>query len=290
MTDMKLRPATAADADADADHCGRICYEAFKAISSQHNFPADLPSPEAAISNLAAMFSHPGFWGVVAEIDGQIVGSNLLDERTPVAGVGPITVDPVGQNSGVGRQLMRAVMDRAQQQNFQAVRLLQSTYHCRSLSLYTSMGFVTRSLLVVMQGAPLGLSIPGHAVRPATNADLEACNDLCAAIHDHHRGGELADSIAQGRATLVEHNGQIAGYAGGMSFMDHAVASSNTAMQALIGAAPEFPGPGFLLPAENHELFQWCLAQGLRVQSPMTLMTTGIYSQPRGAWMPSVLF
>jgi hypothetical protein len=56
---LTLRPATAADAET----CGRICYDAFAAISGQHNFPRDLPSPEAGIANFTAMFSHPGFWG-----------------------------------------------------------------------------------------------------------------------------------------------------------------------------------------------------------------------------------
>ena len=37
------------------------------------------------------MFSHPGFYGVVAESDGRIIGSNCLDERSPIAGVRPIT-------------------------------------------------------------------------------------------------------------------------------------------------------------------------------------------------------
>jgi hypothetical protein len=163
---------------------------------------------------------------------------------------------------------MQAVMERAERRGFQAVRLLQATYHCRSLSLYTSLGFVTRSLLVVMQGAPLALQVPGYPVRPATQIDLAAANAVCRAVHDHDRGGELADAIALGKATVVEHDGQVVGYASGMGFMDHAVATSNTAMRALIGAASAFPGPGFLLPAENHELFQWCLAHGLRVNTP----------------------
>jgi hypothetical protein len=40
------------------------------------------------------MFSHPGFYCVVAESEGRIVGSNCLDERSAIAGVGPITVEP----------------------------------------------------------------------------------------------------------------------------------------------------------------------------------------------------
>ena len=45
-----LRPGTAADAPA----CGSICYEAFKAIGTEHNFPPDFPSPEVA-SGLLSM-------------------------------------------------------------------------------------------------------------------------------------------------------------------------------------------------------------------------------------------
>jgi hypothetical protein len=58
---------------------------------------------------------------------------------------------------------------------------------------------------------------------------------------------------------------------------------------ALIAAAPEFTGPGFLLPTRNYEVFSWCLANGLRLIAPMTLMTTGLYNEPAGAYLVCVL-
>ena len=61
-------------------------------------------------------------------------------------------------------------------------------------------------------------------------------------------------------------------------------------LMALIGAAPEFGGPGFLLPTRNHEIFAWCLEAGLQLVYQMTLMTTGFYEEPDGAYLPSVLF
>jgi predicted N-acetyltransferase YhbS len=51
------------------------------------------------------MFSNPGFYSVIAEMDGKVVVGNFLDERNPIAGIGPITVDPTVQNQTVGRQL-----------------------------------------------------------------------------------------------------------------------------------------------------------------------------------------
>ena len=61
-------------------------------------------------------------------------------------------------------------------------------------------------------------------------------------------------------------------------------------LKALIGAASEFAGPGFLLPARNAELYRWSLAHGLKVVQVMTLMTLGLYNEPAGAYLPSVLY
>ena len=38
----------------DATMCGTICYEAFKTIAEQHNFPTNYPSPEVAIERMVA--------------------------------------------------------------------------------------------------------------------------------------------------------------------------------------------------------------------------------------------
>src|SRR5438067_11154099 len=94
--DVTLRPGTAAD----AAECGRICYEAFHAIATAHGFPPDFASVEFAQSVIGFLLGHPGYFSVVAERDGRILGSNFLDERSSVAGVGPITVDPGVQNDG----------------------------------------------------------------------------------------------------------------------------------------------------------------------------------------------
>ena len=283
---VTLRPGTAAD----AERCGEICYNAFKAVAEQHNFPPDFPSQQVATGLLASLLAHSGFYSVVAEVEGRIVGSNFLDERSTVAGLGPITVDPAVQNRAIGRQLMQDALDRAKQRRFPGVRLLQATYHNRSLSLYTRLGFVAREPLSTMQGSPLGVHIPGYSVRPATELDLDACNQICVKVHGHDRAGELLDAIKQDTATVVECAGRITGYASSVAFFGHAVGETDEALRALIGAAPAFGGPGFLVPTRNAELFRWCLERGLRVVQPMTLMSIGLYHEPAGAFLPSVLY
>jgi GNAT superfamily N-acetyltransferase len=281
-----FRPATAAD----AGECGRICFEAFASICDAHNYPRDFPSPEIAAGLLGGMISHPGFYGVVAERDENIVGFNFLDERSAVVGIGPVAVDPKVQNGGIGRALMQHAITRSHSRGAAGIRLLQATYHNRSLSLYTSLGFHVREPLAVLQGKPLKLRFPGYDVRPATTADAAACDALCRSVHGFDRGKELMDAIGQGSATVVENQGRITGYTTGIAFFAHTVCRANSDLQALIGAAAEFGGPGFLLPTRNHEVFTWCLANGLRVAYPMTLMTMGLYNEPAGAWMPTVLY
>jgi predicted N-acetyltransferase YhbS len=210
-----LRPGTAADAPA----CGTICYEAFKAICTAHNFPPDFPSPEVASGVLSMLLTHPRFYSVVAEGEARIVGSNFLDERSCIAGIGPITVDPTGQNRGVGGRLMQGVLNRAARQQAAGVRLLQSGFHNRSLCLYTKLGFRTREPVSILHGKPLGQKFPGYEVRPATAADVTACNQICHQIHGFDRADELRDAIGQKGASVVEHLGRITGYTTGIAFL-----------------------------------------------------------------------
>lgn len=274
----------------DAPALGRICFEAFSSISTRHGFPPDFPVPEIAQGMMEWMLSADGVFKVIAEIDGRVVGSNFLWEGDPIAGVGPITVDPSAQDSSVGRRLMEAVLERARERRAPGVRLVQAGFHNRSLALYTKLGFTVREPLACFQGTPLGLEIPGARVREAAFSDLEDCARLCRQVHGHDRSWELGGAVARGAASVVERDGRIAGYTCGVGFMAHTVGEDNAAVQALIAAAPEFQGPGFLLPTRNAELFRWCLEQGLRITQPMNLMSLGLYNEPRGAFLPSVLY
>ncbi len=275
----------------DADACGRICFAAFKAISEAHSFPPDFPDPETAVGLMGALLSAPeSYLSVVAEDDGRVVGSNFLDVRDAIAGVGPITVDPAFQNSAVGRSLMADVHDYATERGFVGVRLVQAAFHGRSLSLYAKLGYDVREPLACLQGPAMGARVDGRPVRAAVMEDLEACNRVCARVHGHARGGALRDAIAQGSARVVERDGEIVGYATIVGFFGHAVAVENADLAALIGAADSFAGPGFLLPTRNTELFRWCLARGLKVVQPLTLMSRGLYNEPAGAFLPSILY
>ena len=283
---MNIRDAS----EADSQMCGRVMYDAFRDLAQRHNFPPDFPSAEAATDIVSMLIGAPGFYGVVAEEAGKVVGSNFMDERSPIFGIGPISVSPVVQNRAIGRRLMDAALDRAAAQKAVGVRLVQAGYHNRSLCLYTKLGFVTREPLSLLQGPPLNAKFTGYDVRWAEERDVEACNKLCSEVHGFDRDRELRDAIRTHSASVVEHLDNITGYATSIGFMAHAVAKTNQDLKALIGAATEFPGPGFLLPTRNHEVFAWCLNRGLKLVFQMTLMSTGLYNEPAGAYLPSILY
>jgi hypothetical protein len=106
----------------------------------------------------------------------------------------------------------------------------------------------------------------------------------------HDRKRELGDAIEAQTARVVERPERITGYATGFGYGWHAVAETNEDLVALLGSAAEFMGLGVLVPSRNGELLRWCLGHGLRIVQQSTLMTIGLYSEPAGAWLPSIVY
>ncbi len=279
---------------ADAGECARIVYQAFGDVHDQHHFARDFPTPEAAEQLTSAFIAHPSIWGVVAESDGRIVGSNFVDERGAIRGVGPITVDGRAQGRGFGRRLMEAALARSK--DAAGVRLFQDSFNAGSLSLYASLGFEVKEPAVVLSGTPRSGPTDGTAVRPLEEGDLGECESLCLRVHGFERTNELRDAIgAPVLAPFVAvRDGRITAYATTLTFFPaaYAVAETDDDMRALLLgalAAGEQPA-SFLLPTRQAGLFRLCLEEGLRVVKPMTYMAIGDYREPRGCWIPSVLY
>ena len=285
-TTHAVREATLDDAEA----CGRIFYDAFASLAERHNLPIEPGSPEFTQFLVGSMLGGEAFAGLVIERDGAVVGAAFVDERGPIAGIGPVVVDPGAQDDGVGRALMEAAVARSRERGAAGIRLVQTAYHYRSLSLYAKVGFVVREPLSVVQGPVPAVAVPGVATRPADAADVEACAALCARVHGHDRTGELRDAISAGTATIAERAGSVTGYATGFGYGWHAVGVANEDVLALLASAEAFMGLGVLVPSRNAELLRWCLNHGLRVVQQSTLMTIGLYNEPAGAWLPSIVY
>ena len=287
---IELRAAGPADAEA----CARILYDAFGAIHDRHRFERDFPTLEAARQLASAFIAHPLIWAVVAECDGQVVGSNFLDERGLIRGLGPVTVDPRAQGQGIGRRLMRAALERSE--GATGIRLFQDSFNVGSLSLYASLAFEVKESAVVINGRPRSDPPPDVELHPLAETDLSECEELCLRVHGFERTTELRDAIKAPVLSpfVAVRDGRITAYATTLTFFPaaHGVAESEADMRALIlGALAAADQPAsFLLPTRQAGLFRWCLAEGFRVVKPMTYMAIGAYQKPSGCWIPSVLY
>lgn len=283
---IELRPVTSAD----AEECGRIIYEAFKSIAERHNFPLDFPAIEMGMQFAHAFIENPSIYGVVAESDGRILGSNFLSEWDEIRAVGPITVDPEFQGHGVGRRLMQAVIERGSKAA--GVRLVQDAFNTTSMSLYTSLGFDVKEPLVMIEGRIQSEVPAGVEVRPMFDEDLAVCGQLHKRVHGFERTNELHDMPPMFTPVVAVREGRIVAYTSAPTFwpFNHGVAETEADMQALLaGAGAESDEPFmFLLPIRQAGLFRWCLEKGMRVVKPMTLMAMGEYQEPRGCFLPSV--
>lgn len=284
---LSIRPIELNDAEA----CGKIGYEAHKAISSAHGYPSEQPSEEFGIGLVRSILGNPNSWGVLAEEQGKILGSIFIHKfpPSPVAVVGPLTVHPSAEG-GVGRALMEAAIEQARKQKQNQIRLVQSPSHIRSFVLYTKSGFTLREPLFLMQRQPPEPVSKSYGVRLVRDDDVAACNALCKSAHGFSREMELRQAIDQRVATLIERNGLISGYAAGIGLFGHAVAKSNADLKRLIVSAREILGPGFFVPARNHELLKWLLENGFRIAWPANLMSLGSYQEPPIPFLPSLAY
>lgn len=281
---IKIRDA----ASADIDSCGRILYDSYHVFAERFHFPEDF-TRESASKVASLLIHHPGVYGAVAELDGHVVGSSFLDQRNPIRGVGPVSVDPHYQGRGIGRRLAQTALQHAQ--GSPGVRLIHDSLNPRSLALYTLLGFDVKELTVLLTGRPDYHPPSAIQVRPMTAGDIDECDRLCQQVLGFTRTSELQDALNFLSPLVATSAGKVVGYVTSLTdwVVSHGVAESEEAMRALVcGASHSVAGPlHFLLPTRHHKIFRWFLNEGFRVVKPMTLMAMGDFQEPQGCFFPS---
>ena len=69
---------------------------------------------------------------------------------------------------------------------------------------------------------------------------------------------------------------------------------TNDDLKALIASIATDDGnygsSGILIPTRNAQLFHWCLNNGLKLVQQFFFMTIGMYNEPAGSYMSSILY
>ncbi|MEG3885587.1 GNAT family N-acetyltransferase [Microcoleus sp. herbarium19] len=285
---ITIRRATPADIEV----CAGINYEAFKGISDRHLFPnTDFPTLEFSTEIIGLLIESPLFFGIVAESDGALRGCGFMDERNPIRGIGPVSVDRTFQGKGTGRKIMEALLERGQ--DAAGIRLVQESFNMASLSLYASLGFEVKEPFVLVEGKFRSQPPSGVEVRQMVSQDVSECAALCEKVCGCSRTADIEYALNYFSPFVASRQGAIVAYTCAVSPLGHSVADTEADMQALLlGAAARSSEEvlAFHLPLRYASLFRWCLQEGLRALKPMAVMAAGEYRSPEGCWFPSFVY
>ncbi|MCS6812682.1 MAG: GNAT family N-acetyltransferase [Cyanobacteria bacterium] len=267
----------------------RICYQAFSEFQDCHAVSRDIPSLDAGRLVISHRLNRLDYTGVVATIDDHIVGSNFLLHSDVVAGIGPLTVDPRAQSRGVGRALMKWIIAECDRRSITQVRLFQEAVNTTSLSLYAALGFTWRSSAALMQAYPASADDP--SIRPLTLADLAAIESLSCCAYGFSRAKDAAQLLkANFPGFLRERDGRAVGYLIATSF-GHGGADTDDDLLALVAhAARNLPSSmaRFICPLHRPDLFRRALANRHRIIKVLSYMSLGEFTEPPGAYLPSI--
>mmetsp|Transcript_28734 Transcript_28734/g.66288 ORF Transcript_28734/g.66288 Transcript_28734/m.66288 type:complete len:307 (-) Transcript_28734:53-973(-) len=235
MTGMlTVRPMTPEDIPIAA----KICLDAFVAINSR----IGLPSEFALDFEAEDIFTHAldtGNYDAFVAVDpsGEIVGSNIISVCDDVCGIGPITVKPDTQSSGVGRLLMQTVMAAAERRGKTTVRLLQIAANIGSYCLYVNMGFDPTGTVVHYEGRCTSPAPQGFSFKPITKDTLDACIQLHKTVCGYDRAVAIMDAAGQTVnpvGCVLDTQGQVVAYTTGLHLEGHTVAIGEAALRAII--------------------------------------------------------
>ncbi|NJK66692.1 MAG: GNAT family N-acetyltransferase [Microcoleus sp. CSU_2_2] len=285
---LVIRRATSADIDV----CSRINYEAFKAISDRHQFPnTDFPTLDFSTEIIGLLIESPSFFDIVAESEGTVVGCGFMDERNPIRGIGPVSVDRTFQGQGTGRKIMQALLDKGQEAV--GIRLVQESFNMASLALYISLGFEVKEPFVLMEGKFRSQPLSGVEVWPMVSEAVDECAALCKKLYGCDRTSDFEYALNFFSPWVACKQGRIVAYTCAVSAFTHSLAETEADIQALllgVAASNSEAQVSFHLPVRYASLFRWCLQEGLRALKPLAVMAVGEYRQPEGCYFPSFVY
>jgi ribosomal protein S18 acetylase RimI-like enzyme len=197
---------------ADLDRAGEILFKAYTVGASKHGYVPRMQSTQEGTAWAWAMLRHGPGEILIAEVEGRAVGICCLNPRGDHGGVGPVAVDPSYQGRGIGRQLMNALLKKAD--GLQSVRLFQEAFNPASFSLYYSLNFMPVAELLDLflnTGVRKGMD-PCGTVSVLTANDLDAVSAYNIPRSKLDRSQDLAYYVKWGKVFVCRDQSQIRGF------------------------------------------------------------------------------
>lgn len=280
-----VRPATARD----IDRAGDVNFQAFQHVALTHGQIPTVTTPGDSRGYLKHLLTFDGLGGLVAEVDGEVMGVAWVHPRGPVATIGPIAVDPAAQGQGIGRQLLERSLAIAGS-GVPQVRLVHESFNARSLGIYLRAGFRVVAPLLDLERTPtvaLEPSPPASnmALRAATTADRARLTARDGRAFGAPRPQSVDLYIERGVVQVAERGSQLAGYAFGIGFKRIAYLGAASAddpdtllaLATTVTATLHERGQTVrtLVPATDRRLVDGLLAAGFRVARACHYMVRG---------------
>jgi GNAT superfamily N-acetyltransferase len=276
----------------DLPAAAAICQNAFNSFNESVGLAPEFPPAEIVdVPNfLLGQAFTDGFEGFVAvNSDGEIVGSNLVELRDEIAGIGPISVATGGQNAGAGRLLMQACMQAAAKRGMRTVRLHQIGSNAKSFSLYLDLGFTPLLTCGQYEGCCTAKAPAGFTCEPLSAGVVEACSALHRRACGVHRRRDIAAMIGSPHPNCVVFDAstrEVVAYTTGSFLCGHTVAASDDAFKALVvfqsqaiqaqqSAGAPLPPTTMFVPHAYPHLLRWLSKNGFRLNRQIVQMGYG---------------
>ncbi|KAG0631834.1 hypothetical protein M758_1G282700 [Ceratodon purpureus] len=298
----------------DVHEAGQVYFDAFSADSVATGIPANfnLASPDAGRAVIASFMSGPSLYYHLGAFDGagKLLGAAFVHVGSDcdAHGVGPVYVSPEASNRGIGKALMRGIVEHAQKINLPSVRLNTSGSNRKSFCLYASLGFRPVECTTSFYGriepdagiqaaVSVGISTDGISTRKMEEGDVKACGEMYSKGMGYERENDIREMLTtrpEGCWVATTYDNAVVGYTTGLFMLGHAMATSEAAWVAAISRAiQEKDGvvgcvtiPGVYYP----RLINWALAAKLQLARHNWYMVIGDYQKPKDGffWSPSV--
>ena len=196
----------------DINPVGEILYKAFNSVASQHGYPPKMQSIQVGRSWAWALLHHGPSELLIAEVEKRLVGICCLNPRGDIGGVGPVAVDPDFQGHNIGRELMVALIKKAD--GLQSLRLFQEAFNPASFSLYYSLKFMPVTILLELflkEGIEQSLDSCSN-VYQLEEKDLNAVTTYDSSRSKLDRRTDLAYYVKWGKVFVYQYQSQIQGF------------------------------------------------------------------------------